>query len=78
MKFALYMIICSALYGECLPAHRMPTTYHTHYECMIAGYEEALKKQKQIGRKESNQYQTLIKFVCSYEKVEQPKVELDT
>ena len=36
------------------------------------------KKQKQIGRKESNQYQTLIKFVCSYEKVEQPKVELDT
>ena len=78
MKFALYMIICSALYGECLPAHRMPTTYYTHYECMIAGYEEALKKQKQIGRKESNQYQTLIKFVCSYEKAEQPKVELDT
>ena len=78
MKFALYMIICSALYGECLPAHRMPTTYHTHYECMIAGYEEALKKQKQIGRKESNQYQTLIKFMCSYEKVKPPKVELDT
>jgi len=78
MKFALYMIMCSALYGECLPAHRMPTTYHTHYECMIAGYEEALKKQKEIGRKESNKYQTLIKFMCSYEKVEQPKVELDT
>ena len=75
MKFALYMIMCSALYGECLPAHRMPTTYNTHYECMIAGYEEALKKQKEIGR---NKYQTLIKFMCSYEKVEQPKVELDT
>ena len=78
MKFALYMIICSALYGECLPAHRMPTSYHTHYECMIAGYEEALKKQKEIGRLESNKYQTLIKFMCSYERIEQPKVELDT
>jgi hypothetical protein len=45
---------------------------------MIAGYEEALKKQKQIGRKESNQYQTLIKFMCSYERTEQPKIELES
>ena len=56
----------------------MPTSYHTHYDCMMAGYEEAIKKQKEIGRKEGNQYQLLIKFMCSYEKTEQPKVELDT
>ena len=56
----------------------MTTHYDTHYDCMIAGYEEAIKKQKEIGRKDSNEYQTLIKFMCSYEKTEQPKVELDT
>jgi hypothetical protein len=78
MKFVLYMIICSALYGECLPAHRMVTTYNTHYDCMMAGYEAAIKKQKEIGKQESNKYQTLIKFMCSYEKVEQPEVELES
>mgnify|MGYP003134297018 FL=1 len=78
MKFVLYMIMCSGLYGECMEPHRMPTSYHTHYDCMMAGYEEAIKKQKEIGRKEGNQYQLLIKFMCSYEKTEQPKVELDT
>ena len=78
MKFAFYMIMCSALYGECLAPHRMPTHYDTHYDCMMAGYEEAIKKQKEIGKLESNKYQTLIKFMCSYERIEQPKVELDT
>ncbi len=73
MKFVLYIVICSALYGECLQPHRMNTQYNTHYDCMIAGYEEALKKQKEIGRKESNQYQTLIKFYCSYEKERKEK-----
>ena len=78
MKFVLYMVMCSALYGECLQPHRMITYYDTHYDCMMAGYEEAIKKQKEIGRKDSNEYQTLIKFYCSYEKTEQPKVELGT
>jgi hypothetical protein len=45
---------------------------------MIAGYEEAIKKQIEIGREESNKYQLLIKFMCSYEKSPQPKVELET
>ena len=78
MKFVLYMIMCSGLYGECMEPHRMPPHYDTHYDCMMAGYEEAIKKQKEIGRKESNEYQLLIKFMCSYEKEKQPKVELDT
>ena len=78
MKFILYMVLCSGLYSECLQPHRMPTSYDTHYDCMIAGYEEALKKQKEIGRKESNKYQTLIKFMCSYEQEKQPEVELES
>ena len=78
MKFFLYMIMCSGLYGECMEPHRMPTSYNSHYDCMIAGYEEAIKKQIEIGREESNKYQLLIKFMCSYEKSSQPKVELET
>ena len=78
MKFVLYMIMCSGLYEECLQHHRMPTHYDTHYDCMMAGYEEASKKQKEIGRQESNHYQTFIKFMCSSEKVEQPKVEIES
>jgi len=78
MKFALYMIMCSGLYSDCMEPHRMPTVYNTHYDCMMAGYEEAIKKQKEIGRKESNEYELLVKFMCSYEKVKQPKVELES
>jgi len=78
MKFVLYMIMCSGLYSDCMEPHRMPTVYNTHYDCMMAGYEEAIKKQKEIGRKESNEYELLVKFMCSYEKVKQPKVELES
>ena len=70
--------MCSGLYSDCMEPHRMPTVYNTHYDCMMAGYEEAIKKQKEIGRKESNEYELLVKFMCSYEKVKQPKVELES
>ena len=52
----------------------MPTKYSSHYECMIAGYEEALKKAKEIGPEEINKYGTIIKFYCLEDKT-QPKVE---
>jgi len=42
----------------------MPTEYSSHYECMIAGYEESLKKAKEIGPQEVNKYGTIIKFYC--------------
>jgi len=42
----------------------MPTLYNTHYECMIAGYNEALGKAKEIGPEEVNKYGTIIKFFC--------------
>jgi hypothetical protein len=45
----------------------MPTKYNTHYECMIAGYEESLKKAKEIGSEEINKYGTIIKFYCMQE-----------
>jgi len=40
---------------------------------MIAGYEEAIKKAKEIGPKEVNKYGTIIKFICIDEKIIFPK-----
>ena len=68
MIFLLSMIICSSVYQQCLPPHPMPEIYHSHYECMIAGYEESIKKAKEIGPEEINKYGTIIKFYCMQEK----------
>ena len=59
MKFILSMIICTSVYNTCLPPHQMDEVYNTHYECMIAGYEESIAKSKEI-----NKYGTIIKFFC--------------
>ena len=68
MKFILSMIICTSVYNTCLPPHQMDEVYNTHYECMIAGYEESIAKSKEIGSKEINKYGTIIKFYCMQEK----------
>ena len=64
MKFILTMIMCTSVYNMCLEPFPMPTKYSTHYECMIAGYEESIKKAKEIGPEEINKYGTIIKFFC--------------
>ena len=68
MKFLLSMIICSSVYQQCLPPHQMPEVYPTHYECIMAGYEESIKKAKEIGPPDINKYGTIIKFFCLQEK----------
>ena len=68
MKFLLSMIICTSVYNQCLPPHQMPELYNSHYECMIAGYNESIKKAKEIGREEINKYGTIIKSFCMQEK----------
>ena len=73
MKLVLAMIVCSALYQECLKPHPMPGSYSNHYDCMMAGYDESQKKLKEIGRKEINKYQTFVKFVCA--EVKEPKTD---
>jgi len=64
MKFILSMIICSSVYNSCLPPVDMPDLYNSHYECMIAGYNESIKKAKETGPEEVNKYGTIIKFMC--------------
>jgi len=46
----------------------MPERYGSHYECMMAGYNEAIDKAKEIGPRDINQYGTIIKFFCIQEK----------
>ena len=64
MKFVLTMIICTSIYNMCLDPHPMPEKYGSHYECMIAGYEESIKKAKEMGPEDINKYGTIIKFFC--------------
>ncbi len=64
MKFILGLIICSSVHQTCLPPHEWHETFNTHYECMIAGYNEAIDKAKEIGPEEINKYGTIIKFFC--------------
>ncbi len=80
MKFILGLIICSSVYGSCLPVHHWPETFNTHYECVIAGYEESIKKAKEIGSKEVNKYGTMIKFYCLEESMilSKPKPKVQT
>jgi enhancing lycopene biosynthesis protein 2 len=52
----------------CLAPAPLPERYNSHYECMIAGYEESIKKAKEIGAEEVNKYGTIIKFYCLQEK----------
>jgi hypothetical protein len=48
----------------CIDPIPLPKKYNSHYECMIAGYEESIKKAKEIGPTEVNKYKTIIKFMC--------------
>ena len=65
MKIALAMIMCTALYQECLPPHTIPETYRTHYDCLEAGYKESIRKLEGIGREEINKYSMDIRFRCT-------------
>ena len=68
MKVLLTMIMCSALNSVCLDPY--PLSYHdSYYDCLNSGYEEALKKQKEIGKEETKKHEVYIKFTCTWSKV---------
>jgi|TARA_R100001530_G_scaffold129703_1_gene100183 hypothetical protein len=64
MKFILSILICSQVAGTCLPPYPVPEVYTNGYDCMMAGYEEAIEKMKEIGRDEVNTNHVFIKFGC--------------
>ena len=67
MKILLSLIICSQVAGTCLPPYPWPETFNTQYDCMIFGYEESLKKMKEIGKQEVNKHNVYIRFTCTPE-----------
>ena len=69
MKYSLYMIICSLVAGECMPPFKMPDQYNTMYDFLHAGYIESKSKLEEIGRKDVNQHQMYIKFLCKDEEI---------
>ena len=68
MKILLSLIICSQVAGTCLEPYQWPTRFNTQYDCLMFGYEESLKKMKEIGRADVNQYNMFVKFYCTPEK----------
>ena len=66
-KFILGLIMCSSVYQTCLPPYEWPVKFDSHYECMIFGYEESIRKAKEIGPKDINELGTIIKFYCYQE-----------
>ena len=67
MKILLSLIICSQVANTCMPPYPWPQTFDTTYDCMIFGYEESLKKMKEIGRQEVNKHNIYIRFTCNPE-----------
>ena len=61
---SLILYMCSTVAQTCMPAYEWPIKFKTPYECMVAGYEEALKKTKEVGPEEVNKYKIYIKFDC--------------
>jgi thiaminase len=48
-----------------MPPFNWPETFKTKYDCLTFGYEESLKKMKEIGREDVNKYGAYIKFYCT-------------
>ena len=68
MKILLTLLICSQVAGTCLEPYEWPERFNTQYDCLMFGYEESLKKMKEIGRTDVNQYNMFVKFYCTPEK----------
>ena len=59
------MIICSQVAGTCLDPYQWPATFNSQYDCLMFGYEESMKKMKEIGKEDINKYNMFIKFYCT-------------
>ena len=64
MKITLAFLLCSYVAESCLPPHIHSVKFDSEYDCMIAGYTESLKKIKEIGPIDVNDYSMYIKFGC--------------
>ena len=71
MKFTLALIICSYVAGECMPPFIYDTKFNNQYDCLMKGYEESISKIEEIGKKDINEHEIYIRFICTTEKSEE-------
>jgi hypothetical protein len=50
-----------------MPPYQWPEQFNTHYDCMVFGYEESLKKMQEMGKVDINTYTVYIRFTCTPE-----------
>ena len=48
-----------------MPTFEWPVKFDSGYDCSIAGYEEAARKLKEIGREEVDLHRISITFTCN-------------
>ncbi len=68
MKILLSLVICSQVAGSCLTPYEWPARFDSQYDCLMFGYEESIKKMKEIGREDINKYNMFVKFYCTPDK----------
>ena len=65
MKFALSMILCSGLANSCLDPLPITDVYYDDWQsCIVAGYEESIKRSNEVDTTDFNQYRLFLKFIC--------------
>ena len=75
MKITLFLILCSYVAGECMAPYVYPKQFNDQYDCFIEGYNQSILKMEEIGRKEINEHEIYIRFICSVDKEEPDKQE---
>ena len=63
----LTLYLCSFNTGQCIPPYQFPKQFDNYYDCLNTGYDESLKKSKEIGRERINQNGIYIRFICREE-----------
>ena len=74
MKFTLILILCSFVAGECLVPYSYPKKFDDQYDCFMEGYNQSILKMEEIGRKEINEHEIYIRFICGLNE-EEPEHE---
>ena len=70
MKFVLSMILCSGLANSCLEPLPITDVYYDDWQsCIVAGYEESIKKSNEVDTTDFNQYKLFLKFICQESEV---------
>ena len=64
IKFMLIMQICSAVHMNCMDEKPIGV-YSSHYDCVTAGYINAIGTTQNIGPEEVEKNKIVIKFSCS-------------